>query len=109
MERTLQYEVVCAILKRIQIPNHREGDGRKKRATTVETLAKDMNPVMPVQGFGFQYYVTNISNDNQAHLWHGLLIRVQKLMESRLNSGSMETQNHYGFLLEKIEDVRNWK
>lgn len=109
VERTLQYEVVCAILKRIQIPNHREGDGRKKRATTVETLAKDMNPAMPVQGFGFQYYVTNISNDNQAHLWHGLLIRVQKLMESRLNSGSMETQNHYGFLLEKIEDVRNWK
>lgn len=108
-ERILQYEVVCAILKRIQIPNHREGDGRKRRNTVVETLAKDMNPMLPVQGFGFQYYVTNVSNDNQAHLWHGLLIRVQKLMESRLNSGSMETRNHYGFLLEKIEDVRNWK
>lgn len=109
VERVLQYEVVCAILRRIQIPNHREGDGRKKRATTVETLIKDMNPMMPMQGFGFQYYVTNISNDNQAHLWHGLLVRVQKLMESQLNSGSMETRNHYGFLLEKIEDVRNWK
>ena len=108
-ERTLQYEVVCAIMKRIQIPNHREGDGRKKKNAVVETLAKDMSPMLPVQGFGFQYYVTNVSNDNQAHLWHGLLIRVQKLMESRLNSGSMETRNHYGFLLEKIEDVRNWK
>ena len=108
-ERILQYEVVCAILKRIQIPNHREGDGRKRKNAVVETLAKDMNPTLPVQGFGFQYYVTNVSNDNQAHLWHGLLIRVQKLMESRLNSGSMETRNHYGFLLEKIEDIRNWK
>lgn len=108
-ERILQYEVVCAILKRIQIPNHMEGDGRKRKNAVVETLAKDMNPMLPVQGFGFQYYVTNISNDNQAHLWHGLLIQVQKLMESRLNSGSMETRNHYGFLLEKIEDVRNWK
>ena len=75
----------------------------------METLAKEINPVLPVQGFGFQYYVTNLSNDNQAHLWHGLLIRVQKLMESRLNGGSRETRSHYGFLLEKIEDVRNWK
>ena len=108
-ERTLQYEVVCAILKRIQIPNHRLGDGKKRRQTQVETLAKEINPVLPVQGFGFQYYVTNLSNDNQAHLWYGLLIRVQKLMESRLNGGSRETRSHYGFLLEKIEDVRNWK
>ena len=108
-ERTLQYEVVCEIMRKIKIPNHLEGGGRGKKQVQVETLAKEMSPLAPVQGFGFQYYVTNVSNDNQAHLWHALLVRVQKLMESKMNGSSFETRNHYGFLLEKIEDVRNWK
>ena len=88
---------------------NQEGGGRGKKPRQVETLAKEVSPLAPVQGFGFQYYVTNVSNDNQAHLWHALLVRVQKLMESKMNGSSFETRNHYGFLLEKIEDVRNWK
>ena len=117
-ERLLQEEVVRAVLKRIQIPNHLE-EPRRSRTRTVETLGhagegemeemEEMVNAGDVNGFGFQYYVTNISNDNQAHLWHAMLVRVQRLMESRMKGASFETRNHYGYLLEKIEDIRNWK
>ena len=103
-ERLLQVEVVRAVLKRIQIPNHLEEQGRS-RMRKVETLGHGID----VNGFGFQYYVTNLSNDNQAHLWHAMLVRAQRLMESRMRGASFETRNHYGYLLEKIEDIRNWK
>lgn len=107
-EMLLQYEVVAAILRKLQLPNHMETTGREKKKK-VETLLQSTQPeVNTVGGFGPLGYITNLSNDNQLHLYHGLLIRVQKLMESRLNSGSYETRMHYGQLLEKIEDIRNW-
>lgn len=99
-ERTLQYEVVCAILKKLQRPNNWDKP-RKKGSVAIETLGREA-------GFGFRQPVTNIAADAQAHLWHALLIRAQRLMESRLGSGDFETRQHYGFLLEKIEDIRNW-
>lgn len=108
-EILLQYEVVAAILKKLQLPNHMETTGREKKKKKVETLLQSIQPeVNTVGGFGPLGYITNLSNDNQLHLYHGLLIRIQKLMESRLNSGSYETRMHYGQLLEKIEDIRNW-
>lgn len=108
-EMLLQYEVIAAILRKLQLPNHMETTGREKKGKKIETLLQSVRPeVNTVGGFGPLGYITNLSNDNQLHLYHGLLIRVQKLMESRLNSGSDETRMHYGQLLEKIEDIRNW-
>ena len=108
-EMLLQYEVVAAILRKLQLPNHMETTGREKKGKKIETLLQSVRPeVNTVGGFGPLGYITNLSNDNQLHLYHGLLIRIQKLMESRLNSGSDETRMHYGQLLEKIEDIRNW-
>ena len=86
-----------------------ETTGREKKGKKIETLLQSVRrEVNTVGGFGPLGYITNLSNDNQLHLYHGLLIRIQKLMESRLNSGSDETRMHYGQLLEKIEDIRNW-
>lgn len=108
-EMLLQYEVVAAILRKLQLPNHMETTGREKKGKKIETLLQSVRrEVNTVGGFGPLGYITNLSNDNQLHLYHGLLIRIQKLMESRLNSGSDETRMHYGQLLEKIEDIRNW-
>ena len=108
-EMLLQYEVVAAILRQLQLPNHMETTGREKKGKKIETLLQSTHfGVNTVGGFEPLGYITNLSNDNQLHLYHGLLIRVQKLMESRLNSGSYETRMHYGQLLEKIEDIRNW-
>lgn len=109
-ELMLQYEVVVAVLKKLQLPNHMSTDiYAKKKGAKVETLLRNVDSdVNTVGGFGPLGYVTNLSNDNQKHLLHGFLIRVQKLMESKLNVGSYETRMHYGQLLEKIEDIRNW-
>ena len=109
-ERLLQYEVVCELLRKLQLPSRYAQ--KRNRRPVIETLAQEVErqslPYEPTAGVDFQNYVTNISNDNQAHLYHGLMIRIQKLMESRQNTGSFETRMHYGFLLEKIEDIRNW-
>lgn len=83
-EMLLQYEVVAAILESCScLIMETTGREKKKKVETAFDLLSEVNTV---GGFGPLGYITNLSNDNQLHLYHGLLIRVQKLMESRLNS-----------------------
>ena len=56
-----------------------ETTGREKKGKKIETLLQSVRPeVNTVGGFGPLGYITNLSNDNQLHLYHGLLIRIQK-------------------------------
>ena len=54
-------------------------------------------------GYDFIQYVANISNDNNQHLLHQMILKIQNLMKVNKNNGSYETRGHYAYLLSQIE------
>ena len=55
-------------------------------------------------GFDYILYVANTSNDNQQHLLHLMLTKIQNVLKANRNTGSYETRAHYNYLLSQIED-----
>ena len=54
-------------------------------------------------GYDFIQYVANVSNDNNQHLLHQMLLKIQNLMKENKNNGTYETRGHYAYLLSQIE------
>ena len=60
-----------------------------------------------VAGFGFYYGVYNVAHDNSMHLYYPLLQRIENLLRQKAGTADRETNQHYSYLLEMIEDFRN--
>ncbi|WP_292269866.1 zinc-dependent metalloprotease [Butyricimonas sp.] len=60
-----------------------------------------------VAGFGLHYGVYNVAHDNSQHLYYLLLQRVENLLRQKVGTADRETNLHYSYLLEMIEDFRN--
>lgn len=58
-------------------------------------------------GFGFHYGVYNVAHDNSMHLYYPLLSRIEKLLKQKVGTADRETNLHYSYLLEMIEDFKN--
>ena len=60
-----------------------------------------------VAGFGLHYGVYNVAHDYSMHLYYPLLQRIEKLLRQKVGTVDRETNLHYSYLLEMIEDFRN--
>ena len=60
-----------------------------------------------VAGFGLHYGVYNVAHDNSQHLYYLLLQHVENLLRQKVGTADRETNLHYSYLLEMIEDFRN--
>ncbi len=54
-------------------------------------------------GYDFIQYVANVANDNNQHLLHRTLLKIQHLLQQHKNKGTYETRGHYAYLLSQVE------
>lgn len=77
---------------------------KAKSITYYGDLMNSSRPVAERQGFSY-YVDIDQKQADMAPYYYDLMKRVRHLLQSKASSGSADTQQHYKFLLHKLEQA----
>ena len=83
----------------------RDLDEQNGRGYVASKMLEEFGPA----GYNMQYRLNLRTVDNSKELFHGELLRLQKLLKGAASSGSKEEKAHYQALLFNIDTALNEK